>query len=93
MPLPPGVRRVTYGRHPYADVRLAEARVDADALTTIFRVETHDGTVVGTLSAPGEHLALNACAAVAVGLAAGVPWAGMGASLARFQPEGMRNRV
>ncbi len=93
MPLPPGVGRVTYGRHPDADVRLAEAHVDADALTTIFRVETHDGTVVGTLSAPGEHLALNACAAVAVGLAAGVPWAGMGASLARFQPEGMRNRV
>lgn len=93
MPLPPGVGRVTYGRHPDADVRLAEARVDADALTTIFRVETQDGTVMGTLSAPGEHLALNACAAVAVGLAAGVPWAGMGASLARFQPEGMRNRV
>ncbi len=93
MPVPVGARRLTYGRHPDAEVRLVEVRVDAEALTTHLRVETGEGVVEATLSVPGEHLAHNACAAVAVGLAAGVPLATMGAGLARFQPEGMRNRV
>jgi UDP-N-acetylmuramoyl-tripeptide--D-alanyl-D-alanine ligase len=93
MPLPAGVRRVTYGRHPDADARLVEVRVDAEALVTHLRVITREGVVESTLAVPGEHLAHNACAAVAVGLAAGVPLATMGASLARYAPEGMRNRV
>jgi UDP-N-acetylmuramyl pentapeptide synthase len=42
---------------------------------------------------PGLHLAHNAAAACAVGLAAGVPVATMGDALARYAPEGMRNRV
>ena len=93
MPVPVGARRLTYGQHPDADVRLVAVHIDPEALTTHLRVETRDGAVESTLAVPGAHLAHNACAAVAVGLAAGVPRDGMGASLARFQPEGMRNRV
>ncbi len=93
MPIPAGVRRVTFGAHPDADARLASVAVDAAALQTRLRVVTALGDVEATLDTPGAHLATNAAAAVAVGLALGVPVATMAPALGRYAPEGARNRV
>ena len=93
MPIPEGVRVITWGRHPDAQIRLTDVGVDGARLQTRLRIETPDGTVRATLDVPGEHLALNAAAAVAVAFALRVPVELLGPALARFQPEGMRNRI
>lgn len=91
MPLPPGVRALRYGRE--GQVRLTDVAIDAESLQTRIRIETPDGVVRATLEVPGAHLAINATAAVAVGWALRVPTESMGPALARFRPEGMRNRL
>lgn len=93
MPLPTGVQVVRYGSGAACPIRLTDVAVDAEALRTRLRIETPDGVVRATLDVPGEHLARNALAAVAVGWALRVPVERMGPALARFAPEGMRNRV
>jgi UDP-N-acetylmuramoyl-tripeptide--D-alanyl-D-alanine ligase len=93
MPVPEDVRVVTYGRHPDAQVRLTDAAVDGERLQTRLRIETPDGSIRATLDVPGEHLAHNAAAAVAVGWALRVPIELLGPAISRFQPEGMRNRI
>lgn len=93
MPLPEGVRVVTYGSDPSATIRLTDAVIDPERLQTRLRIETPDGTIRATLDVPGVHLAINAAAAVAVAWALRVPIESVGPALSRFQPEGMRNRV
>lgn len=93
MPLPEGVRVITWGRHPDAQIRLTDVSVDGSRLQTRLRIETPEGTVRATLDVPGEHLATNAAAAVAVAFALRVPIEHLGPALSRFQPEGMRNRI
>lgn len=93
MPLPPEVRVVHYGRGEHCLVRLTDVAIDPDRLQTRLRVETPDGAVRAVLSTPGAHLAENAVAAIAVGFVLRVPPERMGPALARFAPEGMRNRV
>lgn len=93
MPHPDHVRVVTYGRHPDAQIRLTDVSVDGERLQTRLRIETPDGSIRATLDVPGEHLAHNAAAAVAVAWALRVPIGLLGPALAAFQPEGMRNRI
>jgi UDP-N-acetylmuramoyl-tripeptide--D-alanyl-D-alanine ligase len=76
------------------DVRLTDAHIDPETLSTRFRVETPGGGVVlGQIHSPGLHLAHDACAAIAVGVALRVPAERMAARLARYEPVGMRLRV
>ncbi len=94
LPIPEGVRVLRYGRAKGADVRLTDAVVDAATLSTRYRVElAHGGAVLGTLSSPGLHLALDATAAIAAGVALRLPVEGMAARLARYEPVGMRQRI
>jgi UDP-N-acetylmuramoyl-tripeptide--D-alanyl-D-alanine ligase len=93
LPIPPGAQRLVYGRQKGFDVRWTDAEVRPDTLSTWFRVEVGPDTVEGVIPSPGLHLAANACAAVAAGVALGVPTVGMGAALGRYEPIGMRLRV
>lgn len=94
LPIPEGVRVLRYGSQPGVDVRLTDAVVDTATLATRYRVETPgDGVVRGQLSSPGLHLAHDAAAAVAVGVALHVAPAEMAARLARYAPVGMRLRI
>jgi UDP-N-acetylmuramoyl-tripeptide--D-alanyl-D-alanine ligase len=99
LPIPEGVHVLRYGaaRDPGSkeiDVRLTDAVVDAASLATRFRVETPgDGVVLGTLPVPGLHLAQDACAAIAVGVALHVPVERMGPRLQRYEAVGMRQRL
>ena len=75
-----GMSRVTgasvmrYGTTEGADVRFAIVGVDANGCCT---VDMHNAgeTVRVTVPLPGAHMAANACAAVAAGVAVGVPFA------------------
>lgn len=93
MPIPAGVRVLTWGQHRDAEVRLTDAVVDNEQLVTRFRVEVGDQAVLGQIRSPGLHLARNATAAVAVAVAARAPLEGLGRRLGRYEPVGMRNRV
>lgn len=85
-------RRVRWGRSADADLRLVEARVDGAAWRTHARFHTPVGAVEVTLPAPGEHLAHNAGAALAVAHALGVDLHRAAEGLARYEPVGMRLR-
>lgn len=93
MPVPDGVRVVRFGACSDAEVRLERVDIDPDALTTRLAIRTPTGRLEVTLDTPGAHLAVNATAAAAVACALGIPDAAIGPALARFQPEGMRNRI
>lgn len=79
----------TYGTSPQADMMLADFR--QTELTSQFVVRFQSGeTASFTLSAPGQHNALNAMAAVGVALDLGVSLADCQAALACFPGVGRR---
>lgn len=93
LPLPEGVRRITYGCHPDAQVRLTDATLDGKRLCTRFRVETPHGPVLGVIDVPGLHLAHNAAAAVAVAVALHLDPEDAARRVATYRPVGMRQRL
>lgn len=93
LPIPEGVRVLTFGTSERADVRLTDAVVDNEQLVTRFRVQAGEEVVLGQIRSPGLHLALNATAAVAVAVAGRAPLEGLGRRLGRYEPVGMRLRL
>lgn len=92
-------RYVTYGMTSSADLQARE--IEADRLETSF-VTTYRGSVLGSirLQMPGVHHAMNALAAIAVGLELDIPFAtieealeGFGGIERRFQIGGERDGV
>lgn len=84
-----GLRVLTYGEVPGADVRLAAVRLSG--LGSTFEVVARDvGLGLITVQVPGRHNALNATGALAAGLELGLPLAGLRAGLASFT--GVRRR-
>jgi UDP-N-acetylmuramate--alanine ligase len=78
----------TYGTGEDADVRATDIR--QEGLRMRFRVHHGGGTFPVELNLPGRHNALNALAAVTVGLELGVDEAAIGRALARFEGIGRR---
>ncbi|HJS87136.1 MAG TPA: UDP-N-acetylmuramoyl-tripeptide--D-alanyl-D-alanine ligase [Acetobacteraceae bacterium] len=77
-------RVVTFGAAPEADARLIEARADADGSDLAIRV---GGQVVRLrLPAPGQHMAMNALAALAAAEALGADIQRAARGLAGFAP-------
>lgn len=93
MPLPAGVRVLRFGRGPDCDVRLTDVALDPVSMHTRFRVEGRLGVGLGNIPTPGEHLALNAAAAIAAAVALHCPIEDAAAALARYEPVGARQRV
>lgn len=93
MPLPEGVRRISFGRGDEADVQLLSAQVDPDTLHTQATLRVGAALLALDLPAPGVHLAHNAAAAVAVALAAGVDASEAVEALERYEPVGMRMKI
>ncbi len=95
MPLPvvPDLRVIRYGRSQACDVSLLTARVDPATLATLAQLRTPRGTLFARLAAPGQHIALDALAAAAVGHALGLDPEQIAAGLGLWAPVGMRMRV
>jgi len=91
MPRPEGVRVLTFGARPEADVRIEGAVLDG--LVTVVTLQTPDGPCTVRLGSPGLHLASNVAAALACAYALGVNTVAAAQNLARYQPVGMRMRV
>lgn len=66
-------RLITYGRATAADVRIERVELSGDA-ATFFVTERGLSRGPVSLSVPGEHNVLNATAAMALGVAIGLPW-------------------
>lgn len=90
-PIPNGVRQITYGRTQGADVQLVDSQVREWSTKVI--IKTPNDSVKATIPVPGEFMALNACAAVAVGLAAGIDPRQIEHGLENYAPVGMRMRL
>ncbi len=86
------IRLVSYGESPRADVRLVRVDVDEQGCCT-FEARTPTGEVRTRISMPGEHIVLDALAAVAVGEVLGVPHPAMEEALAHFEPPEKRCSV
>ena len=92
-PRPEGVRVITYGAHPDAEVRMMAAEVDPDTLHTRFTVRMGDEIATGLVPSPGVHMAHNAVGAICVGAALGLPLQGMVDRIGTYAPVGMRLRM
>ncbi len=82
-------RIVTYGTNPEANVRAVDVACEGFG-STCRVIASGEGTARGelgrlALNVPGRHNALNALAAVAVGLELGVPFGTIASTLAGFQ--------
>ena len=90
-PIREGVNSITYGQSEKATVRLLQSQVE-DWSTGVV-INTPKGPIKATIPVPGEFMALNACASVAVGLAAGVELEKIQRGLENYTPVGMRMRL
>lgn len=68
-----GPKLITYGRAAAADVRVERIELSGDA-ASFFVTERGLSRGPVSLSVPGEHNVLNATAAMALGVAIGLPW-------------------
>ncbi|KAG0475026.1 hypothetical protein HPP92_014712 [Vanilla planifolia] len=108
IPVPPGARKVLFGRGVGCDVRLllAENVDGGHAVRVILEtnmpnpVNQFDITGKKTseiaefkIHGPGLHLALNACAAAAVAVSLGLPLPQIAELLSRFRPAPMRSQM
>ncbi|WP_329269636.1 UDP-N-acetylmuramate--L-alanine ligase [Streptomyces sp. NBC_01451] len=87
--LPDSVRVVTYGESADADVRVLS--VVPQGLKSEVTVELDGDRLTFTVSVPGRHYAHNAVAALAAGVALGVPAAELAPALAAYT--GVRRRL
>jgi len=81
---------LTYGTSPEAEIRAVDIR--QEGLKTRFRVPG-DPDMHVTLALPGQHNALNALAAIAVGRYLGINDEGIGEGLSQFKGIGRRFQV
>eukprot|EP00899_Mesostigma_viride_P004269 jgi/Mesvir1/13843/Mv15988-RA.2 len=103
MTLPEGINLIRFGSRleDGCDLLLSDVCTGADGFSCEFTLTHRDvsrgGAVISTVNValpfPGTHLAINACAAAAVGLAVGCPLGTAAAALPGYQPVGLRMRV
>lgn len=85
----PSLRVVTYGEHEDADVRVH--RITPRGLTSEVTVLLDGRFLTFTVSVPGRHYALNAVAALAAGVALGVPAHNLASALGSYT--GVKRRL
>ncbi|MER6917317.1 UDP-N-acetylmuramate--L-alanine ligase [Streptomyces sp. NPDC000594] len=84
----PGLNIVTYGESEGADIRIE--RVTPHGLTSEVTVVLDGTPLTFTVSVPGRHYAHNAVAALAAGIALGIPAAGLATALGSYTGVGRR---
>lgn len=92
LPVPEGVRPITWGEAHGADVRLIQVTVDPERFTTRAVWDTPEGHIASEIPAPGHHIAHDATGALAIAHVLGVPLAEAAQALGRYEPVGMRMR-
>lgn len=90
LPVPPGVRRLTWGSR--GEIVLKDAIVDPKTLATDATWESPVGLLRARIPTPGQHIAHNAAGALCIALALGIDLREAAAALERYEPVGMRLR-
>lgn len=85
-----GVQTLTYGTCQQADLRVSDVTSAGSGLSATLHWPGHSPSVLALPSSPGLHNALNATAAVGVGLAAGLSLSEAAGALARFRGSSRR---
>nr|WSX49217.1 UDP-N-acetylmuramate--L-alanine ligase [Streptomyces sp. NBC_00974] len=84
-----GLNVVTYGEEPEADVRIA--KITPRGLTSEVTVVVDGRMLTFTVSVPGRHYAHNAVAALAAGVALGIPAHNLASALGKYT--GVKRRL
>lgn len=84
-----GLNVVTYGEEPEADVRIT--KITARGLTSEVTVVLDGRMLTFTVSVPGRHYAHNAVAALAAGVALGIPAHNLASALGKYT--GVKRRL
>ncbi|MET9607742.1 UDP-N-acetylmuramate--L-alanine ligase [Streptomyces sp. NPDC006512] len=85
----PGLQIVTYGEEDTADVRIT--KITPRGLTSEVTVVLQDRMLTFTVSVPGRHYAHNAVAALAAGVALGIPAHNLASALGKYT--GVKRRL
>ncbi|MDD9379569.1 UDP-N-acetylmuramate--L-alanine ligase [Streptomyces sp. ZAF1911] len=85
----PGLQIVTYGEEPTADVRIT--KITPRGLTSEVTVVIDGRMLTFTVSVPGRHYAHNAVAALAAGVALGIPAHNLASALGKYT--GVKRRL
>lgn len=85
----PGLTVVTYGEEPEADVRIT--KITPRGLTSEVTVVLDGRMLTFTVSVPGRHYAHNAVAALAAGVALGIPAHNLASALGKYT--GVKRRL
>ncbi|MGW1776031.1 UDP-N-acetylmuramate--L-alanine ligase [Streptomyces sp. NPDC002104] len=85
----PGLKVVTYGEEPTADVRIT--KITPRGLTSEVTVVVDGRMLTFTVSVPGRHYAHNAVAALAAGVALGIPAHNLASALGKYT--GVKRRL
>ena len=88
LPVPAHAIILTYGSTENCTIRLLS--YDIEDWSTRVSIQTPKGLVQAVIPVPGEFMAINACAAVAVGHAMGMAPSAIERGLAGYQPVGFR---
>lgn len=88
LPIPEHSKILTYGSTENCTIRLLSYSIE-DWSTKVC-IQTPAGTVRASIPVPGEFMAINACAAVAVGHAIGMKLDSIASGLAKYEPVGFR---
>ena len=90
LPIPTGATILRYGSTEDCDIRLLSFSIQG--WNSVVDIQTPLGRIQASIPVPGEFMALNACAAIAVGISVGLNLAQCKEGLARYKPVGMRMR-
>lgn len=94
MEIPSGVETLTYGFHPNAQLQIIEILVKPTALSSEVHLQWPNGELgVLTVPSPATHMAHNAVAAAAVGLAMGATYEQIKVGLKEYKPTGARLNI
>lgn len=81
---------IRYGSTSQCEIQLLKTRVDGENLRTYVTIKTPQGILDSYVPIPGEFMAQNACAAVAVAHVLNIPLAEISKRLQQYQPVGGR---
>ena len=91
LPIPKGAQIVKYGRQSDCDIRLLTWSIEG--WNTLVEIQTPKGIFTSSIPVPGEFMAINALAATAVGLSAGLTLTQISKGLQNYEAVGMRMRL
>ena len=92
--LPKGIKSVSYGQHPDADIRLLDVSINPTELTSAIDIQFPNmNRFKAIIPSPSAHLAHNGCAAATIGYLLGATQEQISLALSAYTPVGARMNI